>query len=46
MEVSGSWEGREMGKGMPFSGPWSLIPKIDGGERRSLNAIFCFSLTL
>lgn len=35
MEVSGPWEGREMGKGVPFSGLWSLIPQVDGGEGRS-----------
>lgn len=35
MEVSGSWEGREMDKGMSFSGLWSLIPQVDKGEGRS-----------
>lgn len=45
MEVSGSWEGREMGKEMPFSGPCSLMPQVNREERRSQVASFCCNLT-
>lgn len=36
----------EMSKGMLFSGPSSLIPRLDRKERRSVNAISYLKFTL